>query len=263
MPSPSALTETNEVSELDLTNIINNINLATIENQSAEDDNEEEEEEESTDEGEEANDIAVQEELEKLMSMFCNPQVSGGTDGNGSSEVFQNIFQNLFSGSGVGSQDPCNGFEFLFDTSEIATLYEGSTLSENAGIDLFMPENVEIPARSFGNIVDLKVVAVLREDCNKTGSPSRAFWLLPRSSTGLKTPLRLSNNMGLIDAGYRNTLKAIVDNLSDFPFLIEKGSRLFQVCTGDLQSVSWKKVEQIEDTQSYERGQNGLGDSGK
>lgn len=263
MSLPSTVTDTNEVSELDLTNLINEIDLTTIRTQSNEEQEEEGPDEEEDDE--EANDFAVQEELEKLMSMFCNPKASeaGTEDTNGSSEVLQNLFQNLFSGA--GSESTRTGFEFQFDTPEVATLYENnsSSPSENAGIDLFMPSTVEIPARSFGNIVDLKVVAVLRENLQKPESPSRAFWLLPRSSTGLKTPLRLSNNMGLIDAGYRNTLKAIVDNLSDTPYLIEKGSRLFQICTGDLQPVIWKQVAQIEDTQSYERGLSGLGDSGK
>ena len=39
-----------------------------------------------------------------------------------------------------------------------------------------------------------------------------SFLLLPRSSIS-KTPLRLSNSVGLIDAGYRGELQAPVDNI--------------------------------------------------
>jgi len=262
--------EENIVSELDLAGLVTNAETATIETIEEENDAEEEEEEdeggeEGNDNSEEGNDRAVQEELEKLMSMFCNPQGSG--DGcNDAVNGLQSLFQNLFSPQGNNNLcEPTTGFEFQFDNPDVASLYDGtsSSPSENAGIDLFMPESIEIPAKSFGNVVDLKVTAVLRENIQKTGSPSRAFWLLPRSSTGLKTPLRLSNSMGLIDAGYRNTLKAIVDNFSETPYLVEKGSRLFQICTGTLEPLTWKKVDEIQDNEEYERGLSGLGDSGK
>ena len=40
-----------------------------------------------------------------------------------------------------------------------------------------------------------------------------------------KTPLRMSNSIGLIDGGYRGELKVYVDNISDDPFELKKGNR--------------------------------------
>ena len=260
---------TTNVNELDIDGLISTENITVQRTQSysvndGDDDSssqsEEKEDEEGVPEDNETNFPAVQEELEKLMKMFCNSQGDTTDGGSENSEMLQQLFQNLFSPPGSTSTDKV-GFEFHFETPEVACLYETS-LTENAGIDLFMPENIEVPARSFGTIIDLKVTAVLRQNSTQAGSPASAFWLLPRSSTGLKTPLRLSNSMGLIDAGYRNTLKAIVDNVSDTPYFIERGSRLFQICSGTLEPLTWKKVEKVEDTNSYTRGLDGLGDSG-
>lgn len=61
------------------------------------------------------------------------------------------------------------------------------------------------------------------------------FLILPRSSTGAKTPLRLANSVGLIDEGYRGELLICVDNLSDTTFEIPAGTLLFQMCAPDFQ----------------------------
>ena len=37
------------------------------------------------------------------------------------------------------------------------------------------------------------------------------FYLYMRSSTASKTPLRLANNVGIIDSGYRGNIKALFD----------------------------------------------------
>ena len=44
----------------------------------------------------------------------------------------------------------------------------------------------------------------------------------------------MSNSMGLIDSEYRGPICAFVDNLSDQPYVIEKGVRLFQIATPSL-----------------------------
>jgi len=65
-----------------------------------------------------------------------------------------------------------------------------------------------------------------------TEGPS-PFLILPRSSTGSKTPLRLANSVGLIDAGYRGELLVCVDNISDFEFVVPEGGLFFQLCAQD------------------------------
>jgi dUTP pyrophosphatase len=61
------------------------------------------------------------------------------------------------------------------------------------------------------------------------------YYLYVRSSTPIKTPLRLANNVGIIDSGYRGNIKGcfdIIDTKSNFNF--EKGNRYMQLCPPDI-----------------------------
>ena len=51
---------------------------------------------------------------------------------------------------------------------------------------------------------------------------AKSYFLMPRSSLS-KTPLRLANSVGLIDAGYRGEIMAAVDNIKDFAYEVEIG----------------------------------------
>ena len=64
--------------------------------------------------------------------------------------------------------------------------------------------------------INLKVSCEALKEKNHETNVS--YYLLPRSSMGAKTPLRLSNSVGLKDAGYRGNVIAIVDNNSDESF---------------------------------------------
>ena len=50
-------------------------------------------------------------------------------------------------------------------------------------------------------------------------SDGKAYYLFPRSSIS-KTPLRMSNSIGLIDGGYRGEIMASCDNIKDFDFIV-------------------------------------------
>jgi len=77
---------------------------------------------------------------------------------------------------------------------------------------------------------------------------------------GSKTSLRLSNSVGIIDAGYRGTLKAIVDNIDkDNGVTIPKGTRLLQICSPTLQPITYEVVDSLSETS---RGTGGLGSTG-
>lgn len=90
----------------------------------------------------------------------------------------------------------------------------------------------------------------------------RAYWMMPRSSIS-KTPLRLANSLGLIDAGYRGTLIAAVDNRAAEPFTININDRLFQVVNSDL--LPWDAIEVVDTIPGGEtlRGEGGFGSTGK
>ena len=55
-----------------------------------------------------------------------------------------------------------------------------------------------------------------------------SYLLLPRSSVA-KTPLRMSNSVGLIDSGYRGELKIVLDNTGTVDYPIRAGEKLAQI----------------------------------
>ena len=85
----------------------------------------------------------------------------------------------------------------------------------------------------------------------------RAFWLLPRSSIS-KTGLRLANSVGLIDAGYRGTIKAACDGVD----AVEANTRLFQLAAPDL--LPWDEVRVVAEIPGGAtlRGAGGFGSTG-
>jgi len=125
----------------------------------------------------------------------------------------------------------------------------------DAGVDLFCPEDIVIPAHSFGNTIDFKIVCCRSLANGDYGS----YYLYPRSSIS-KTPLRLSNSVGIIDAGYRGNIMAKVDNLADEAYTIKTGDRLFQICMPDLKGpvIVVGSVEK-----NTERGTGGFGSTGR
>lgn len=122
----------------------------------------------------------------------------------------------------------------------------------DAAADLYAPIDQVIPAHSYGNMIKTGVKIQLPEG-----------WLamiLPRSSMGVKTPLRLSNSVGLIDSGYRGELGVIYDNTSDGDYNIAAGDRIAQLLVMPSYRFQAKVVDILADS---DRGETGFGDSGK
>ncbi len=61
------------------------------------------------------------------------------------------------------------------------------------------------------------------------------YYIYSRSSTAIKTPLRLANSVGVIDSGYRGNIKSVFDNIKNENFLLESGSRYIQICPPNLE----------------------------
>ncbi len=132
----------------------------------------------------------------------------------------------------------------------------------DSGVDLMCPEH----SWTFGSKLALEI---------RTGivaaavSPLRGcvpYLLLARSSTSL-TPLRMSNQIGLADAGYRGELIARVDYLGDEDgYTVERGRRLFQIVAHD-----WLPFQRIRVVDSADelpaapdaRGEGGFGSTGR
>lgn len=158
---------------------------------------------------------------------------------------------------------PVNGFnDFVQEYySNHGTYHEG-----DAGLDLFCPEDMVIPPNSFSNKIRLGICCsakYVKFKCQDTYKDkpnlietSTGFHLYPRSSTGSKTGLRLSNSVGIIDQGYRGELMAVVDNHDCISFNVKKGDRLFQICAPDLKQIRFGIVDKLDKTT---RGQSGFG----
>ena len=122
----------------------------------------------------------------------------------------------------------------------------------DAAADLYAMDDQIFPAHSYGNIVHTGIKIQLPEG-----------WLamiLPRSSIGMKTPLRLSNSVGLIDSGYRGELGVLYDNTSDKEYQVNAGERIAQLLVMPSYRFQAKVVDILADS---DRGEGGFGASGK
>lgn len=86
------------------------------------------------------------------------------------------------------------------------------------------------------------------------------YYVYPRSSIS-KTPLRLANSVGIIDAGYRGELIAVFDNTSNKVFELEPYTRLVQACCPNLEPFGVKMV--VNDFENTKRGEGGFGSTGR
>ena len=91
--------------------------------------------------------------------------------------------------------------------------------------------------------------------------------LLPRSSTGAKTDLRLSNSVGIIDSGYRGELCALLDNVNSDADNNEQNNlkrfqRNFQIVSFTGYPIHVTLVNKEEDLGGTERGEGGFGSTG-
>lgn len=127
----------------------------------------------------------------------------------------------------------------------------------DSGLDLFVPEDIVVPAKAIGFKINHNISCEPFVDQSKQQGMS--YMLYPRSSMGAKTPLRLANSVGIMDAGYRGNVIAIVDNISDSDFRVEAGTRIVQICDPTLRPITFEMVNSLSDTS---RGQGGLGSTG-
>jgi dUTP pyrophosphatase len=140
--------------------------------------------------------------------------------------------------------------------SEITTDFYNSHKTHHegdSGFDLFFPEDIVIlPGES--KIVDLQIK--IRAEQNGEMS---SYLLVPRSSIS-KTPLRMSNSIGIMDKLYRGPIKVCIDNIKNYPYTVMKGDRLFQIISPDLLPITYNIVSALDKTS---RGVNGIGSTGK
>ena len=85
----------------------------------------------------------------------------------------------------------------------------------------------------------------------------------PRSGMSLKTPLRIANCVGTIDANYRGEVGVIMHNTSNEPYTIEKGTKIAQMFVRPAPRIDWIVVQSEEELGDTDRGKGGYGSTGQ
>ena len=127
----------------------------------------------------------------------------------------------------------------------------------NAGFDLFVPDTVGVPnSIETSKMISMDVKCEMIEPDGK----SVAYYMYPRSSLS-KTPLILANHVGIIDSGYRGNLIGAFRNVDKKPYIVDKHTRLLQVCHPSLWPIYVIIVEESE-LSTTSRGSCGFGSTG-
>ena len=121
----------------------------------------------------------------------------------------------------------------------------------DAAADIYAMDTTVLPPHTYGNKLRTGVKIQLPEGWQAL--------ILPRSSIGAKTPLRLSNSVGLIDSGYRGELGVLYDNTSGEPYTVNAGDRIAQLLVMPRYRFQAKVVDILADS---DRGEGGFGSSG-
>tara|TARA_B100000424_G_scaffold271711_1_gene276076 strand:- start:255 stop:755 length:501 start_codon:yes stop_codon:yes gene_type:complete len=126
----------------------------------------------------------------------------------------------------------------------------------DSGFDLGFPDN-KILTKKFGNKIHLGIHCAMWK-----GDEPQAYYLYPRSSI-VKTPMRLSNSVGIIDKGYRGEIMAVVDVLgNENNYQINAMERCFQICHPSLNHFKVEIVQNMSDLGITERNEGGFGSTG-
>lgn len=84
----------------------------------------------------------------------------------------------------------------------------------------------------------------------------------PRSGLTIQTALRVANSPGTIDAGYRDEVGVILENISlERGYQIKKGERIAQLVLQKVPQIKWELVEEVQGLGSDRGG--GFGSTGR
>lgn len=136
----------------------------------------------------------------------------------------------------------------------------------DSGFDLLTPYNKDSLVGSHKcvftkvNKIDLQVkcAAVLYDSAGN--ATNTGYYLYPRSSIS-KSCIRLANSVGIIDAGYRGPMIAMVDVVYENECYLNAYEKMFQICAPGLVPIL---VELVDDLgEKTERGEGGFGSTSR
>lgn len=129
----------------------------------------------------------------------------------------------VYARSGDAGMDVCS--------IEDVIIKPGQTIIVKTGLKVAIPEGYEIQVR-------------------------------PRSGLSFKTPLRLANTPGTIDAGYRDEVGIIIQNTSPTEvYEIKEGDRIAQFVLQQVPAITWVQVDDVQAIGQNRGG--GFGSSGR
>lgn len=120
-----------------------------------------------------------------------------------------------------------------------------------AGYDLSSVDEIIIRGKS-QVIVDTGIVIECPSDCYAR--------VAPRSGLAAKNSIDVL--AGVVDSSYRNTIKVILYNHSDMPFMINIGDRIAQLIFERIYTPEFEEVFDSNHLSTTIRDQNGFGSTG-
>jgi len=133
----------------------------------------------------------------------------------------------------------------------------------DAGFDLYLPETTEFSRDKGANKVNFQICCsaeMFYVNCSKDFYPT-GYYIHPRSSLS-KTPLRLANSTGIIDAGYRGSIIGMFDCFTE-KYSSSLYDRLLQICAPGLLPIYVNVVDNMSDLgDDTSRGCGGFGSTG-
>tara|TARA_Y100001970_G_C14259677_1_gene878863 strand:+ start:1133 stop:1588 length:456 start_codon:yes stop_codon:yes gene_type:complete len=127
--------------------------------------------------------------------------------------------------------------------------YKKAEKNEDVGLDIPMQKSIIVPPKAVSFKIDLGI----KLDANN------GYMLVPRSSI-IKTTIRMSNSIGIIDKKYRGKLIAAVDNISDREVFLQEGNCYFQIVSFNGKLPRYQLIDNLDYNTS--RGDGGFGSTG-
>ena len=121
----------------------------------------------------------------------------------------------------------------------------------DAGADIFAVEETVIPPHQ---------TAIIKTGIKVAIPAGYEIQIRPRSGLSLKTPLRIANAPGTIDANYRGEVGVIITNTGNLTQTIAKHDKIAQMVIAPVPMITWETVDNLDET---DRGSNGFGSTDK
>lgn len=167
------------------------------------------------------------------------------------SEVMESVFSGLLDQSIIQAYGDVLYFQLLDKHATVPTFAHDT----DACADLYAPDDVIVPANARGFKVPLGLACAIPDG-----------WCVQfynRSGMAMKTPIRLSNAVPIIDSGYLGVWCLLFDNFSNEDYKISAGDRIAQCALKPVYHFTSTVVEDVHSIKQTDRDEGGFGSSGK